>query len=327
MTQLQCPGCAEQSRFRSLVALQGDREIRRCEECNLVYAHPMPTGEEIAEFYQGFTFGMPAAEAVAIHRKLIDANVARIVEDLKEINCRFGSALDFGGGLGYYSNAFADHFETVDMFDLDRVALEQARTLFPGRFGLWTTEPGEVPRFERKYDLVFANQVIEHYTDLNLFFTTLHVAAHADTIFVITTPNNRSVNLWVRPDVLAHYSAIGARNVAGRLRNVVSLARDSWACCDPPRHVFAFDPDNLRLVAERQALQALRVSSMYCTDDYYSPAKYRPAPLRSAKTLVRGMVNAPIRGAVRLLRRFDPATQRGDDIVLLARLARDVASA
>lgn len=326
MPQLQCPGCTRQDHSKPLVALQSGREIRRCKQCSLVFAHPMPTGQEIADYYQGFTFGMPALEAVTAHQKLIATNVARIVEDLRAVGCRFGSVLDFGGGLGYYSNAFADHFEKVDMFELDRVALEHARTLFPGRFGLQTTEPGEVPQFDRKYDLVFANQVIEHYTDLNLFFATLHAAAHEDTIFVITTPNNRSANLWVRPDTLAHYSGIGSRNVMDRMRNVVSLARDSWACCDPPRHVFAFDPDNLRLVAELHALKALRVLSTYCIDDYYSPAKYQSVTLRSAKMLLRRLINTPIRAAIRLLRKFDPAAQRGDDIVLLAKMAPGSAS-
>jgi hypothetical protein len=113
--------------------------------------------------------------------------------------------------------------------------------------------------------------------------------------------------------------------MAGRLRNVVSLARDSWACCDPPRHVFAFDPDNLTLIAERHALKALRVLSMYCTDDYYSPAKYQSVPLRSAKALPRRLINTPIRAAIRLLRKFDRGARRGDDIVLLAKMAGDAA--
>lgn len=269
---------------------------------------------------------MPQMEAVTAHQKLIGSNVARIVDDVRAVGCRFDSALDFGGGLGYYANAFADHFETVDMFDLDRVALKHAHALFPGRFGLHTTEPGEVPHFNRTYDLVFANQVIEHYTDLDLFFATLHEAAHQDTIFVITTPNNRSRNLWVRPEILAHYSGIGSRNITDRLRNIVSLARDSWACCDPPRHVLAFDQENLMLVAERHALKALRISSMYCTDDYYSPAKYQPVPLRNTKMVPRGIFNAVVRRAIRFLRKLDPAARRGDDLVLLAKMSRDATS-
>ncbi len=322
MPRLQCSACGEKGRFSCLARLHGGREIWRCHHCGLVFAHPMPSGQEIADYYQGFAFGMPGLEAVIAHQKLIATDVVRIVEDLVAVDCHFGSILDFGGGLGYYANAFADHFETVDMFDLDRVALEHARTLFPACFGLHTTEPGKVPQFDRKYDVVFANQVIEHYTDLDLFFATLHAAAHEDTVFVITTPNNRSANLWVRPDMLAHYSGIGSRNAVDRLRNVVSLARDSWACCDPPRHVFAFDPDNLRLVAARHSLEALRVSSIYCTENYYSPAKYQSVPIRSARTLVRHVINAPIRGVIRLLRKFDSAAQRGDDIVFVAKVVR-----
>ncbi len=320
MARPQCPGCTAAGSER-LVALDGDREIRRCEACDLVFAHPMPSGQEIAEYYQGFAFGLPSADAIARQTDIVRANVARIVDDLAAVRCSFGSALDFGGGMGFYSNGFADHFETVDLFDLDRVALDHARALFPDRFGLQTTEPGQIPQFQRTYDLIFANQVIEHYTDLGLFFATLRAAAHENTIFVITTPNNRSANHWVRPDVLARYSGLGAKNLVGRLRNIVSLTRASWACCDPPRHVFAFDPDNLRQIAERHALSALHVSTMYCTDDYYSPAKYRPVRPRDLKTLFWSVANPAIRRAVRLMRRFDRTHERGDDIVLLARLA------
>lgn len=326
MGRPQCPGCTALGSER-LVALEGDREIRRCTECDLVFAHPMPSGQEIADYYQGFTFGLPSPDAIASQAEIVRANVARIVEDLKAVGCRFGSVLDFGGGMGFYSNAFADHFETVDLFDLDRVALDHARDLFPGRFGLQTTEPGQVPQFERKYDLVFANQVIEHYTDLGLFFSTLRAAARESTIFVITTPNNRSANLWVRPDVLVRYSGLGARNLVERARNVAALARTSWACCDPPRHVFAFDPDNLRLVAERHALSALHISTMYCTDDYYSPAKYQAVRPRGLKTLIQSAANPVIRKAVRLMRRFDRSLDRGDDIVLLARLSDNARTA
>ena len=321
--QLQCPGCATREPAKALVTLSEGRDIRRCTACRLVFAHPMPTTEEIADYYQGFTFGMPAMESVTAHQKLISDNVARIVQDLRAVGCRFGSALDFGGGLGYYADAFASHFQTVDMFDLDRVALEHARTLFPGRFGLATTEPGVIPNFDRKYDLIFANQVIEHYTDLDLFFRTIRAAGHEETIYVITTPNNRSANVWVRPDILAHYTAIGSHSWANRLRNVGLLARNSWACCDPPRHVFAFDPDNLKLIAERHALTTLQASSMYCTDDYYSPAKYQASRPRNAKSLLQEVAKAAIRAAIRILRKGDPAAQRGDDIVLLAKAARD----
>lgn len=326
MPQLQCPGCTRQDHSKRLITLQSGRDIRRCKQCSLVFVDPMPTRQEIADYYQGFTFGMPAPEAVEAHQTLISANVARIVEDLGAIGCHFGSALDFGGGLGYYANAFAEYFDTVDMFDLDRVSLEHAHKLFPDRFGLHTTEAGEVPHFGRKYDVVFANQVIEHYTDLNLFFATIHAAAHEDTIFVVTTPNNRSREIWVRPEMLAHYSGIGARNIVDRFRVAVSLARDSWACCDPPRHVFAFDPKNLSTLAERHALEALRVSTIYCTDDYYSPAKYGPIPVRNIKTVFRAVFNAAIRAAVRLVQKFDPTIQHGDNVVLLARVAPNAPS-
>lgn len=324
MSQLQCPGCTGQNHFKRLVALRTGGEIRRCKQCSLVFVHPMPTGQEIADYYQGFTFGMPAPEAVTAHETLITTNVARIVDDLRAVGCRFGSVLDFGGGLGYYANAFADHFDKVDLFDLDRVSLEHAQELFPGRFGLHTTEAGEVPQFDRKYDVIFANQVVEHYTSLDLFFATLHAAAHEDTIIVVTTPNNRSREFWVRPEMLVHYSGIGARNVVDRLRIAVSLARDPWACCDPPRHVFAFDPGNLRLVAERHGFESLRVSTIYSIEDYYSPAKYQPVSLRNVRklrTLLRALLNGYVRKAVRQLSKSDSATQRGDNIVLIAKMA------
>jgi 2-polyprenyl-3-methyl-5-hydroxy-6-metoxy-1,4-benzoquinol methylase len=281
----------------------------------------MPTGQELTDYYQGFEFGLPTPAAMRTHASLIGENVERIVEDLRSVGCQFGSALDFGGSVGYYANAFADHFETVDLFDLDRAALAKASALFPERFGVCTTDSLRVPRFSRTYDLIFANQVIEHYTDLSLFFSTLRDAAHENTIFVITTPNNRTANIWVRPEILLHYVSIGAVGIADRLRNLCRLARNSWACCDPPRHVVAFNSDNLKSIAERNALKTISVASVYCTDDYYSPAKYRPEPVRDLRSLMTRIENLVVRPAVRLMRAVDRGSVRGDDIVLLARLA------
>jgi 2-polyprenyl-3-methyl-5-hydroxy-6-metoxy-1,4-benzoquinol methylase len=280
----------------------------------------MPSEQEVAEYYQGFKFGMPSPDQIKIHTELIRSNVRRIVDDLHAVGLeRSESLLDFGGGLGYFSNAFADHFKHVDMFDLDRVALDSAAELFPNRFGLRTTQPGIVPYFDRKYDVIFANQVIEHYTDLDLFFDTLRAAAHDNSIIVITTPNNRSFNMWVRPNILAHYAGVGARDLIERVRNIFSLAHDSWATCDPPRHVFAFNPENLSAIAKHHSLDLLKVTSKYCINDYYSPAKYGPVEIKDIQTLISGIANALIRIAIRTLARFDSSQFRGDDVVLIAR--------
>lgn len=319
MTAVPCPGHPDHANSKRLVALEGGREIRRCTTCSLVFAHPMPSAAELTAYYQGFTFGKPTAEAVAKHREIIHANVRKIVEDLKQAGCRFGSALDFGGGLGYYSDAFADHFDEVALFDLDAEAVDYTKQLFPGRFRVETTRSGEVPTFGRTYDLIFANQVIEHYTDLDLFFRTLLSAAHEDTIFVITTPNNASANIWVRPDMLLHYSTVGTPGPLGRISNIAGLARDSWACCDPPRHVFAFNPENLQMIAEQHGIATEKVMSMYCTRNYYSPPKYQPASGKSSTSIIRNMVVAPIRAGIRTLGCFDKDQQRGDDVVFVGK--------
>ena len=73
--------------------------------------------------------------------------------------------------------------------------------------------------------------------------------------------------------------------------------RDPWLCCDPPRHVFAFDVANLRSIVERAGLNSISVRSVYCIDDYYSPAKFTPGAPRFGRRLA----NLAVRTLLRLV--------------------------
>ncbi len=323
MSTIYCPVAADHEESKLILQLAGERQIRRCIICNVVFTYPTPSVEETAAFYQGFAFGMPDHAAKISHAQIIHDNVRRVVDDLRSAGAQMGSLLDLGGSLGFYANAFANYFTSVDLCDVDRDALEYASHEFPGRFGIRLASPAEIPKLERTYDVIFANQVIEHCTDLGQFFATLHHAANDDSLVVITTPNHASRNIWLRPDMLLHYVRLGTFGDRWTiLRNVIQLIRDPWATCDPPRHVLAFDPKNLRWAAEHHGFEVVALTSKYCTDDYYSPAKYGAVPLRDVRSLSLRAAHAFIRTVLRTKAFFDTESMHGDDLVLFCRPAR-----
>ena len=107
--------------------------------------------------------------------------------------------MDLGGGCGFYAHGFARLGAGVTLIDLDEQSCKFARSRFPGEFRVVHGDPVQLSAGDT-YDVVFCNQVIEHYPQLDPLVEAIERYLRPGGVAVITTPNQRCKEFWVRPE-------------------------------------------------------------------------------------------------------------------------------
>lgn len=115
----ECPVCDAPLRF--WVPKRDHYAYWFCAGCGHVTSLPKPTRDELILFYDGFLFGRPTEEEVVTTLAKVGGDVHRILADIRQIKALNGAArlLDWGGGTGFYANAFAQAGLAVTMVDID----------------------------------------------------------------------------------------------------------------------------------------------------------------------------------------------------------------
>jgi hypothetical protein len=131
---------------------------------------------------------------------------------------------------------------------------------------------------------------------------------------VVTTPNNKSDDVLYRPDIAIHY----ARSVRG---SPMKLVTDSWLCCDPPRHLYAFNADNLMRVATRAGFDSAGVETAYWHEDPYGQPKYGYQGWTSPKRAAHSVLLAYTTVSGWLAKRLDRRQERGTTLICYLRAA------
>lgn len=293
-----------------LVKTRNDYTVLRCRSCALVFCAPMPTPAELDAFYQGFAYSKPEEADLQRQIRYTRAGTAQISREVNGIVKRpIRRVLDFGGGLGFFADALARSYPEVTLFDLDSHARDFARERFPEAFRVVDTAKEALGA---TYDLILLNQVIEHVPDPVTFLRPFCDALEPGGVMVVTTPNNRSNDMVARPDVLVHYARAVRRPVASATS---LMLRDSWLCCDPPRHLYAFNGDNLKLIAKRAGFRSVRTATAYFDEDPLGQPKYRYAGFGSAKAAALTLLFYGTKISTPLLRLFDRSEQRGTTLI------------
>lgn len=285
-------------------------DLLRCVECALVICSPMPTPAELDDYYQGFAYSKPEDSEFARQVAYTEAGTRRALQDLEALADRpIHKVLDFGGGLGFFANALSQHYSDVTLFDLDGQARDFARERFAGRF---TVVDDAEAALHDTYDLILLNQVIEHVPDPVGFLRSFRSALKPGGVLVVTTPNNRSNDMFARPDVLLHYAR---RLKGGPASALLQLFRGSWLCCDPPRHLYAFNAKNLRAAAEAAGFEALPGTTAYFDTDPYGQPKYGCRGFGSARSAAMTLLYGLTKATMPLMHAIDRGRTRGTTLI------------
>lgn len=302
-----CSVCGCESRF--IAKTESGFDLLRCGTCELVFCSPMPTTAELDAYYQGFAYAKPAESELARQVAYTEAGVSRLVHEITGLAMRpIQKVLDYGGGLGFFAHALSQHYSDVALFDLDGHAREFARERFPSRFRV--IDQAEQALAE-KYDLILLNQVIEHVPEPVGFLQSFAQALKPDGVLLVTTPNNDAIDTFLRPDVLWHY----ARRLKGPTSKAISLLlSDSWVCCDPPRHLYAFNRNNLVTVGKHAGFEDRRTSTAFFDEDALGQPKYSFSGFKTPRALVETVLYLWSKLSAPVARALDPQKQKGSTL-------------
>ncbi len=182
-----CPSCAA-SPGRPF-GTQDGFSLFTCEVCELTYVDPMPTTDELAEFYREYY-------KIRQYRQKLASKVRRARRRIRRLKWGRAGArfIDVGCNVGFAVEAARQCGLQGMGIDIDAVAIREARTLFPDcRF-----EPGsaeDIASTGQRFDIVYCSEVIEHLPNVVSFLQALQKLVAEDGLVFITTPDlgHRSV--------------------------------------------------------------------------------------------------------------------------------------
>ncbi len=262
-----CPAC-DAPASRHLFDAR-DVPIKYCPACDLAFADPLPTAQELAEFYsddayfQGGHEGYGFCDQVTVGDRLRESLLESwpFLERLTTWLPSRGRLLDIGCGTGFrLSVASADGWDAQGI-EPSAFASQVAREHYGQR--CLTGSFFDVPFDDGSFDAVVLHAVIEHVTDPRALLGEAARLLRPGGVIALQTPN------------------FGSRRV--KLRGA------GWNEIRPPEHIVMHSETSLRRLARATGLEMLAFS----THPRYtvSPPEVRgclPGPARSLVHVLEG---------------------------------------
>lgn len=214
------------ARPASTYAPRGSYGIARCTRCGCGQTLPRPTSNELGTFYsRGYKYDahtLIAPEKRWRARQVLDLALERGARHVLDIGCMYGYLLD---------EARARAARVVTGIELSegpaKVARAKGHDVFCGTVESFVSERG--PEVVGKYDLVVAQHVLEHISDLASFLDSAHRLLAPGGRLCLCVPN---------------YEARGRR-----------LFSEAWAWYQVPVHLHHFGPLALERLVTRHGFR------------------------------------------------------------------------
>lgn len=208
------------------------REIVRCDGCGLEWTHPMPTADELADYYaQSYEDGTYSffAEAQEVRGLIARHRLEAITPFVNE-----GRWLDVGASSGDFVEAAAAARHDIEGLELSERAVEEARERgLRMHCGSYDAFEPEVP-----YHTITAFDVLEHMREPRDFLRHVRRWLDDDGRLVLTLP-----------DVSSFYPRW--------------LMRRHWFFYMPNEHLYYYTPDTLRRLLEEEDFHVEAIRSAY----------------------------------------------------------------
>ena len=128
-TTVYCPSCGSKTTHRCLlVGTENNGTIYKCVGCDLRRLLPLPDLDIEPEDGHGM-YSQQTKQLDLVYEQQVDKAVEGYLAKLHKMRCPVKTMLDLGGGMGYYSRAFARKGVDVTYIDRDPVSIGFAKPL------------------------------------------------------------------------------------------------------------------------------------------------------------------------------------------------------
>lgn len=187
-----CPACHRHNTPKEFSYQQLD--YRRCEDCGLLYISPAPSEEQHLEFVRNsramaFWRKSQPVEMRSARKPMYEERAEFTLEILRSCNISAQSVLEVGAGNGEFAAELAARKP-----DLNIVLLEpQELDIRANGIEIITGGFDTLERAERKFDAIFAWELIEHILEPDHLLSLIRGALNPGSPLILSTPNERSV--------------------------------------------------------------------------------------------------------------------------------------
>jgi len=202
-----------------------------CASCGVLFAYPQPSDEQLERVYREQYYPPEGAGSRPVYENTPRPLVDQLVSCLAHrgvLPSRDGLVLDFGCGVGDFTDAATRRGAAVDAVESDDVARAVAARRGVRAYQRLADIPHE--RRSRGYDLITLLDVLEHVRDPLALLTELRAMMHAGGACYLSVPN---------------YRAPQARLLGAR-----------WDQALNPTHLFLFSAESVRHLLSRAGFVA-----------------------------------------------------------------------
>lgn len=231
--------------------------IYKCNECKVIFTSPLPSDILLLDYYQGFMFNKPETFEI---RKQVEKR-KRELKKLFSINSEFQNKnfLDYGGGTGCAYKAACDLNLKAYYHDLD----EKAKLFVKEQFGLKDEFIiNNINNTDIKFDYIFSDNVIEHLKNPIEYINEMRKILNDNGIIIIKTPHGSNTESFFIPLITIRGYFLGALKYNSILDSIKSYFMRFWHC-DPPRYLFSFSKENLKIMALKAGFTESEIDIFY----------------------------------------------------------------
>jgi 2-polyprenyl-3-methyl-5-hydroxy-6-metoxy-1,4-benzoquinol methylase len=243
--------------------------IKKCNSCGFKITENIEDEENIGSYYQSEKYishsntskGLVNSVYHSV-RKYMLGRKRRLVE--KSTGLRKGEILDVGTGTGFFLNEMYENGWQVTGTEKS----SDARDFAKKEFKLNNLPSEQIFALKDKsFDVITLWHVLEHIHQLNEIMATFNRLLKNDGKLIIAVPNNDSSDA-------KHY-------------------RDFWAAYDVPRHIWHFEPKQMKQLGEKHGFKLNSLHSMPFDSFYVSmlSEKYKKSKLALLKGILYGKIS------------------------------------
>jgi len=245
---MNCIICKQITKHKVIWTLNDKKVIIQCRFCKHKSVFPRPIHDEIIAINEGM---------YKDHTFQVDGKKVKWAKDSIDVYTRYfkkylliknnNKLLDVGGGLGYYSKAFQDSGFDVTTIEMDLVSSEFAEK----KLGVNNLFRGTFEEFERQnpnasFNIIFCRHLIEHLDDPEFLIKSCKKMLKPDGLLILETDNNKSIELLMNIGVCEFYLNLYKKKLKDY--DFFKLLYNPIFAIDPPRHIHAFNKNNLRKI-------------------------------------------------------------------------------